>query len=95
MPFSESVREKAFQRAGGRCECTREHAGISSAPHHGSKPPTAVNGHCPRGFPEVWGWELNHIVPENKGGKSALENSEVLCTECYLLVHASPLVMSK
>ncbi len=81
MPFSQSVIDQAFKRSGGRCECTLQHEGERAAPHHGVK--------CPRGFPEVWGWQPNFKVHEDKGGKDALENCEVFCKECYQLANKS------
>ena len=79
MAFSENVLGQAYTRAGGRCECTREHEGVK-APHHGKN--------CPRGFPEVWGWAPYEKIPLDKGGKDTVENCEVLCKECNLLVTA-------
>ena len=81
MAVSDSVKSEAFKRAGGRCECTRPHTGEKSPPHGGAK--------CPRGFPEVWGWQPYEKVPLSKGGKDSLDNVEVLCQECYNLAMAA------
>ena len=80
MLFEDSVRQQAFKRSGGKCECASQHEGERS-PHHGGK--------CPRAFFEVWGWEVNHITTEERGGKSTLENAQVLCLECYQLAKAA------
>lgn len=85
MPFTDSVKEQAFKRSGGKCECKSQHAG-ERAPHHGAK--------CPRAFFEVWGWYVNPLIPEEKGGSSALENAEVLCLECYQLAMATKSAVS-
>ena len=34
MAFSESTKDAAYDRSGGRCECTRQHQGKTNAPHH-------------------------------------------------------------
>lgn len=74
MPFSESVKDQAFARSGGRCECHREHPGANSAPHHG--------GRCPRTFGRYGAWEAHHSVA---GGPDTLSNCEALCTTCHQL----------
>ena len=77
--FSENVLDEAYSRAGGRCECTREHEGVK-APHHGKN--------CPRGFARYFGWLPYEKTPLSKGGKETFDNCEVLCKECNLLVTA-------
>ena len=71
--FSESVKNQAFVRSGGRCECQRIHSGLQ-APHHG--------GRCPRTFARFGAWEAHHI---NADGPTILSNCEALCTTCYEL----------
>lgn len=78
MAFSETVKEQAFQRSGGRCECTRQHSGQQSAPHHG--------GRCPVMFTRYGGqWEAHHRVAVDAGGQDTLSNCEVLCLTCHKL----------
>jgi hypothetical protein len=74
MAFSESVKDQAFARSGGRCECHRQHLGLT-APHHG--------GRCPRTLTRYGGqWEAHHITA---GGPDTLSNCEVLCLTCHQL----------
>lgn len=78
MAFSEAIRDQAFARSGGRCECHRQHNGLD-APHHG--------GRCPRTFTRYGGqWEAHHIVSVLAGGPDTLSNCEVLCIPCHQLV---------
>jgi len=77
LAFSETVKDQAFKRSGGRCECNRQHNGLS-APHHG--------GRCPKTFTRYGGqWEAHHIVSVNSGGSDTLSNCEVLCLDCHKL----------
>jgi 5-methylcytosine-specific restriction endonuclease McrA len=76
MAFSESVKDEAFKRSGGRCECTRQHAG-HDAPHHG--------GRCPSTFIRYGAWEAHHITAVASGGSDGLSNCEALCTRCHKL----------
>jgi 5-methylcytosine-specific restriction endonuclease McrA len=70
MPFPESVKDEAFKRAGGRCECKR-----SGHPHIGRcmirlTPSTA---------------QLHHITAQAVGGDDGISNCEVLCAHCHRL----------
>jgi hypothetical protein len=76
IPFPESVKDQAFARSGGRCECNRMHAGLQ-APHHG--------GRCPRTFTRQGAWEAHHI---NADGPAVLSNCEALCTTCHELTRS-------
>ena len=77
MAFSETIKDQAYQRSGGRCECTRKHEGLT-APHHG--------GRCPVTFTRHGGkWEAHHKVSVSSGGSDTLSNCEVLCLECHQL----------
>lgn len=73
MAFSEAVLNQAYARSGGRCECRREHSGVT-APHHG--------GRCPITFGRHGAWHAHHIVA---GGPDTLSNCEVLCETCHQL----------
>ncbi len=76
MPFPESIKDQAFARSGGRCECYREHTGVN-APHHG--------GRCPNTFSRHGAWEAHHIVA---GGNDTLSNCEALCVTCHELTRS-------
>ena len=74
MPFSEEVKDQAYIRSGGRCECQRQHSGLY-APHHG--------GRCDRTFTRHAGqWRAHRIVG---GGLDTLSNCEALCLTCQQL----------
>ena len=67
MAFSQAVKDAAYQRAGGKCECRR-----LSCKHI---------GRCPR--PLVYGWDAHHIVSQSAGGSDTLANCEALCVACH------------
>jgi len=74
MAFPEDVIEKAWEIAGGRCQCERT--------THGHE------GRCNR--PLIWqnrgikgslgAWEPHHL---ESGGKETLTNCEILCILCH------------
>ena len=68
MAFPDSVKDQAFQRSGGRCECRRETHG-----HYG-RCSTTVTRH---------GAQYHHIIAESKHGPDTLSNCEVLCVPCH------------
>ena len=74
MPFPESVKDQAFARSGGRCECTRQHPNSPTAPHHG--------GRCSTTFTRHGAWEAHHAVA---GGLDTLSNCEAVCLTCHVL----------
>jgi 5-methylcytosine-specific restriction endonuclease McrA len=77
MAFSESIKDQAYTRSDGRCECTRQHVGLN-ANHHG--------GRCPKTFTRYGGqWEAHHIVSVLAGGPDTLSNCQVLCIHCHEL----------
>jgi hypothetical protein len=71
--FSEEVVKKAFARANARCQCEREGHAHSSFT-------------C---FKQIkWKnkgstWEAHYMVSPEEGGKSTVENCEILCWDCY------------
>jgi 5-methylcytosine-specific restriction endonuclease McrA len=67
MPFTQSVKDAAYRRAGGKCECRR-----STCTHI---------GRCLR--PLSLGWDAHHIVSQDAGGSDALANCEALCLTCH------------
>jgi 5-methylcytosine-specific restriction endonuclease McrA len=76
MAFSETVKDQAYRRSGGRCECNRQHAG-ATAPHHG--------GRCPNTFGRNGSWHAHHRTAVAAGGSDDLSNCEVLCIPCHQL----------
>ena len=86
MPFSDALRRELYDRARGRCECSRQHQGVE-APHHGDRCPNRFSFASGSGLTD-W-WDANHIRPEASGGASTLENGEALCGVCYELVQAT------
>ena len=76
MAFSDDTKTQAFNRSGGRCECTRQHAG-QDAPHHG--------GRCENIFTRYGSWHAHHKVAVSSGGSDELSNCEALCIPCHEL----------
>ncbi len=74
--FAERVRDEAFARCGGRCECAREHRG-QEAPHHG--------GRCPNTFPRNGKWEARRRVRVNSLGEYIVFDRSALCLPCHRL----------
>lgn len=70
MPFSESVKEKAYERAGGRCECT-----MTACSHHraGSRCNAVLRG----------GWHAHHKTSVKSGGADDLGNCLAMCVTCH------------
>ncbi len=69
MAFPESVKDAAFKRSGGRCECKR-----SSHSNHTSRCSTTITRHSA---------EYHHVVSEDAGGPDTLDNCEALCKTCH------------
>lgn len=72
MPFPDSVKDAAFVRSSGRCQCRRiEH-------RH-------PDGRCTNSVARsgVGGAEFNHVQSQQVGGADTLANCEVLCTPCH------------
>ncbi|MBT8171574.1 hypothetical protein KJN74_01710 [Candidatus Bathyarchaeota archaeon] len=77
--FSEEIVKKAFLRANCRCQCerdTHDHGTFTcfkqiKLEHRGNKN-------------ERSGWEANYFIRPEKGGKSTLENCDILCWSCYI-----------
>ena len=67
MAFSEDVKTKAYQRAGGTCECRRTACGHT--------------GRC--NAPLGRSWEAHHLKALLAGGADTLDNCEALCTKCH------------
>jgi len=67
MEFPDSVKDAAFRRSGGQCECTR-----SSCGHVGRCNTTITR----------YSAEYNHIPVDPRIGSNTLANCEVLCVKC-------------
>ena len=78
MPISEPMKEQAFIRSGGRCECSGQHPGATEAPHNGGRCPVTFRRHGRA-------WEARHSLAEQLDGLSTLSNCEINCLACYRL----------
>lgn len=69
MMITEYMKQRAYQRAGGRCECLRTHPERHDAPH--------TSGRCPREFDYYSGeWTVQPI---------GLDDCKAVCIACALL----------
>ncbi len=68
MPFPQSVRDAAYKRAGGKCECARK-----TCSHHTGRCNATLYGK----------WEAHHITADSSGGPDTLSNCEALCEKCH------------
>ena len=75
MPFSSDVKQAAFQRSAGRCECNSTHVGHSDPLHRG--------GRCPSTFDSSGGWDVRGRVSELAGGGTSVDNAQVVCVTCF------------
>lgn len=73
MAFSDSTKDDAFARSGGRCECAR-----SSHSHSGRR--------CTRPVTRTSA-QYNHRHAQSLGGIDGLSNCEVLCVTCHQLTY--------
>lgn len=76
MAFSEDVVFDAWNRAGGRCECTR-----ATHRHFGRCAKELVWFY--RGKEVPGGWEAHHKSSVDAGGDDNLRNCEILCHACH------------
>ncbi len=74
MAFSEVVVVQAYQRAGGRCECTRTTHG-----HDGRCANTLVSSK--RGEEGKGAWEAYH--KDGDSTNDSYSNCEILCWDCH------------
>lgn len=77
MAFSEDVVKQAWDRAGGKCECTRTIHG-----NHTSRCAKILTWQN-RGRRGESAWEANHINRQESGGHDGLTNCEILCWDCH------------
>lgn len=68
MPFPESIKDLAFARARGRCECRRSRHG------HGLRCGALLTRSIAR---------FHHVTAQSVGGGDGLSNCEVLCVGCH------------
>jgi 5-methylcytosine-specific restriction endonuclease McrA len=68
MAFSDSTKDQAFARSGGRCECGRQNH------DHGA--------HCPRGITRST-VQFHHVHAAALGGSDGPSNCEALCRPCH------------
>ncbi len=76
MAFSDETVRQAWQRAGGKCECTRK-----THSHSGRCNKTLSWGN--RGRSGMGAWEAHHRTSAESGGTDALSNCEILCWDCH------------
>lgn len=75
--FRDDILRKAFNRAGGRCECEARACGHE--------------GRCRKTF--SWddrattdnddGWQGHHMTAESAGGSDGVSNCKILCVACH------------
>jgi 5-methylcytosine-specific restriction endonuclease McrA len=68
VAFPQEVKDKAFARSGGQCECVRQGHG------HPRR--------CPKVLTRATA-QFHHRHAEALGGSDALSNCEVLCLACH------------
>jgi len=73
MAFTDSVVDQAWQRSGGKCECTRTGHGHTGRCNRGLLKSS-------RGAESSQGWEAHHITA---GGMDTLSNCQILCQDCH------------
>jgi hypothetical protein len=71
MAFSESTKDAAFKRSGGRCECRR-----------GSHTHWPTGGRCHEIITR-YGAVYHHITSIVADGSDGLGNCQALCVDCY------------
>jgi 5-methylcytosine-specific restriction endonuclease McrA len=70
MAFSEEVKQAAFRRAGGQCECSR----FSCNVHASYRCTTKLT---------AGRWHAHHKTAVSAGGSDGLSNCEALCIPCH------------
>lgn len=77
MAFSQITVDQAFNRSGGKCECTR------SLHNHLGGRCGALLMYKSRGREGLGAWEANHINRVESDGADSLSNCEILCWPCH------------
>lgn len=79
MPFSEEIVKKAWERAKGKCECTR-----ITHNNHSDRCCNKTLCFDNRGKDgERGAWEAHHKTAAVSDGKDTLSNCEILCMDCH------------
>jgi len=68
MAFSQITKDAAYQRAGGRCECT-----MTKCSHHAGRCNATLRG----------GWHAHHKTSVAAGGSDDLGNCLAMCVTCH------------
>jgi HNH endonuclease len=68
MAFSQTTKEAAYRRAGGRCECT-----MRTCSHHTGRCNATLRG----------GWHAHHKTSVAAGGDDDLGNCLAMCVTCH------------
>jgi len=76
MAFSQATIDAAYQRAGGRCECT-----MSSCTHHADR--IRCNASLANG------WHAHHRRLVSEGGGDNFSNCLLMCTSCHENAYAT------
>lgn len=77
MAFSNVTILAAWERAGGKCECSRISHG------HNARCNKTLSSNN-RGKDGAWGaWEAHHKTAVACGGSDSLSNCEILCLDCH------------
>lgn len=74
VAFPQSVIDKAWARAGGRCECRRSSCGHTGRCNKELDPKNATEGKK---------WDAHHKVAVGAHGADSLDNCEILCITCH------------
>ena len=70
MAFSDEIKSEALERAGSKCECTR------NCSHHKDRK------YC--NLPVIMSTSFaHHIVPIKEGGSDEFSNCEIYCKLCH------------
>jgi len=75
VAFSETTKQQAFLRAGGRCECVR-----TTCRHHTGRCNRVLD---PNNRALRQTWEAHHRMAVAAGGMDIASNCEILCTQCH------------
>lgn len=67
MAFPQSVKDAAYNRAGGKCECTMTRCGHT--------------GRCNKSLSS--GWHAHHRTAVSSGGDDTLGNCQAMCIPCH------------
>jgi hypothetical protein len=68
MAFSQTTKDAAYARAGGKCECT-----MTGCSHHRGRCNAALRG----------GWHAHHKTSVASGGGDGLGNCLAMCVTCH------------